>query len=106
MTSTAHFALCPNMLLYWETIRAAAAAGFTRFDFGRSTRDCGTYKFKRQWGAQEHPLFWYTVPLRHGRASKGSSTTNTAGLLGEVWQRLPLALTRQVGPHLRKYLIQ
>ena len=101
-----HFALCPNMLLYWEAIRAASAAGFTRFDFGRSTRDCGTYKFKRQWGAQEHPLFWYTVPLRRRRATNALSTSNTAGLLGEVWQRLPLALTRQVGPHLRKYLIQ
>lgn len=103
---TEHFALCPNMLLYWETIRAASAAGFTRFDFGRSTRDCGTYKFKRQWGALERPLFWYTVPLREGRAPHALSTSNTAGLLGEVWQRLPLAVTRQVGPHLRKYLIQ
>lgn len=101
-----HFALCPNMLLYWEAMRSASAAGCERFDFGRSTRDCGTYKFKRQWGAEEHPLFWYTVPLRGGRASRISSSGNTAAVLGEVWQRLPLALTRQVGPHLRKYLIQ
>jgi FemAB-related protein (PEP-CTERM system-associated) len=101
-----YFALCPNMLLYWETIRSACAAGFRRFDFGRSTRDCGTYKFKRQWGAGEQPLFWYTVPLRHRRARTLPLSKNSAGLLGEVWQRLPLALTRQVGPHLRKYLIQ
>ena len=47
-----HFPLCPNMLLYWETIRSACADGFQRFDFGRSTRDCGTYKFKSQWGAR------------------------------------------------------
>jgi len=101
-----HFALCPNMLLYWETIRAACAAGFERFDFGRSTRDCGTYRFKSQWGAAEHPLYWYTVPLRHRLARNLPAPGNSAGLLGEVWQRLPLALTRQVGPHLRKYLIQ
>ena len=48
-----HFALCPNMLLYWETIRAGCMDGFRRFDFGRSTRGSGTYRFKRQWGAQE-----------------------------------------------------
>jgi FemAB-related protein (PEP-CTERM system-associated) len=101
-----HFALCPNMLLYWETIRSACAAGFRRFDFGRSTRDCGTYKFKRQWGATEQPLFWYTVPVGHRRTRALPVSANSAGLLGEVWQRLPLALTRQVGPHLRKYLIQ
>src|SRR5262249_44811223 len=38
-----YLALCPNVLLYWETLRAACAEGFTRFDFGRSTRDSGTY---------------------------------------------------------------
>ena len=61
--SKEHFALCPNMLLYWETIRTACADGFARFDFGRSTRQSGTYRFKRQWGAQEEPLFWYRIPI-------------------------------------------
>ena len=52
------------------------------------------------------------VVLVHGpapasaRAALPRSPETRAGLLGEVWQRLPLALTRQVGPHLRKYLIQ
>ena len=31
-----YFSLCPNMLLYWETIRSACADGLARFDFGRS----------------------------------------------------------------------
>jgi FemAB-related protein (PEP-CTERM system-associated) len=101
-----YFPLCPNMLLYWETIRSACAAGYRRFDFGRSTRDGGTYKFKRQWGAKEQPLFWYTVGSQQRRVRTSPASRNSAGLLGEMWQRLPLALTRQVGPHLRKYLIQ
>ena len=58
--------LCSNMLLYWETIRTASVDGFRRFDFGRSSRGSGTYRFKRQWGAVESPLFWYTIPM-HGR---------------------------------------
>ena len=101
-----YFSLCPNMLMYWETIRSSCAEGYRRFDFGRSTRDCGTYKFKRQWGAKEQPLFWYTLRARQRRVPPLPASRNSAGLLGEVWQRLPLALTRQVGPHLRKYLIQ
>src|SRR6185369_10200078 len=47
-----YFSLCPNMLLYWEALRRACAGGFRRFDFGRSTRDSGTHRFKQQWGAE------------------------------------------------------
>ena len=101
-----HFALCPNMLLYWETIRSACVDGFARFDFGRSTRQSGTYHFKRQWGAQEEPLFWYRIPIGPHQSSAHSDGCGSRDLLARMWQRLPLAVTRQVGPHIRKYLIQ
>jgi FemAB-related protein (PEP-CTERM system-associated) len=100
-----HFSLCPNMLLYWHTIRLACSAGFRRFDFGRSTRDSGTYRFKRQWGAREVPLFWYTLPVA-SRRPVTLPTIDGANLLCGIWQRLPLAVTRQIGPHVRRYLIQ
>jgi FemAB-related protein (PEP-CTERM system-associated) len=107
--ATEYRALCPNMLLYWETIRLACLEGYRQFDFGRSTRDSGTYKFKRQWGAEERPLFWYTIPLRQqqritDRVTEGHSSTATR--LSDVWRRLPLAWTRRLGPHVRKYLVQ
>jgi len=101
-----YFALCPNMLVYWETLRAACREGFRRFDFGRSSRNSGTYHFKRQWGAHEEPTFWYTLPLtarpRRGRPRGG----RTAGLLAKAWRGLPLGLTRCLGPSIRKYLTQ
>ncbi|HEU5320732.1 MAG TPA: GNAT family N-acetyltransferase, partial [Methylomirabilota bacterium] len=100
-----HLSLCPNMLLYWETMRAACREGLRSFDFGRSSRGSGTYRFKRQWGAEERPLYWYTLRLgdpgrprpRAGRA---------AALLSGSWRRLPLALTRRLGPRIRRYLTQ
>jgi serine/alanine adding enzyme len=100
-----HFALCPNMLLYWETIRTACADGFTRFDFGRSTRQSGTYRFKRQWGAEEEPLLWCRIPIASAAARlsrDGSSST----FITKVWRRLPATVTRRVGPRIRRYLIQ
>jgi serine/alanine adding enzyme len=101
-----YFALCPNMLVYWETLRAACREGFRRFDFGRSSRNSGTYQFKRQWGAHEEPTFWYTIPLaarsRPGRPSGG----HAVGLLARAWRCLPLGLTRRLGPSIRKYLTQ
>ena len=102
-----HFALCPNMLLYWETIKRASLDGFARFDFGRSTRNSGTYHFKRQWGAQEEPLYWYRIPVRSPeRLALHHEEASGSQLLARMWQRLPLALTRQAGPRIRKYLIQ
>ena len=101
-----HFALCPNMLLYWETIRTACLEGFERFEFGRSTRDSGTYRFKRQWGAVEEPLFWYTISIGRSDTRVAPSPGKAASALAGVWQRLPLGVTRQLGPRIRKYLIQ
>ena len=97
--------LCPNMLLYWETIGAACREGLQRFDFGRSTRGSGTYRFKRQWGAEEQPLFWYTIPMGR-RARPGAGTSRAAAWLTGSWKHLPLAVTRTLGPCIRRYLTQ
>jgi serine/alanine adding enzyme len=101
-----YFSLCPNMLLYWETLRSACGEGFRQFDFGRSTRDSGTYRFKRQWGAEEEPLFWYSIPLRRRPGSATGGASRRAELAVKAWQRLPLAVTRRLGPRIRKYLTQ
>jgi FemAB-related protein (PEP-CTERM system-associated) len=98
--------LCSNMLLYWETIRTACADGFRRFDFGRSSRGSGTYHFKRQWGAIESPLYWYTIPI-HGRTRTLSNDDGrVATCLTKAWRHLPLTITRGVGPRIRRYLTQ
>lgn len=97
--------LCPNMLLYWEAIRAGCLEGRARFDFGRSTRGSGTHHFKRQWGADEIPLYWYTIPIK-GRSTFSPGAGATSSRLADVWKRLPLSVTRHLGPRVRKYLIQ
>ena len=101
-----YFSSCPNMLLYWETLRTACLEGVRRFEFGRSSRDSGTYRFKRQWGALEEPLFWYTIPLQPGASHGLSSADRRGALLAAMWRRLPLAVTRWLGPSIRKCLTQ
>ena len=49
------------MLLYWTFLAFAADNGYGQFDFGRSTPGEGTYRFKSQWGAEPHQLYWYEV---------------------------------------------
>ena len=92
------------MLLYWETIRTACTEGFRKFDFGRSSRDSNTYRFKRQWGAIEEHLYWYTLPVDAHLSVDQSGEDRRKAIFAQVWQRLPLNVTRWLGPRLRKYI--
>ena len=100
--------LNPNMLLYWTFLSFAADNGYQQFDFGRSTPDEGTYRFKQQWGAQPQPLYWYDLsPLaakyHKANVSAGSSSRKRKMVAG-VWRKLPLSVANLLGPVIRRYL--
>lgn len=88
---------CANMLMYWHLLERAVGRGQAVFDFGRSTRDSGTYAFKKQWGARPHPAEWQYY-VRSGTA--GDLRPDHPGYRGliRLWQRLPVGLTRLIGP--------
>jgi FemAB-related protein (PEP-CTERM system-associated) len=91
--------LCPNTLLYWEMLKFAAGRGFRNFDFGRSTPGAGTYDFKRQWGAQPHPLTWeYWLASGDDELPDFSPQNPRVQWAIEVWRHLPVPVTRAVGP--------
>jgi len=89
-----------NMKLYWELLSQAIARGCTSFDFGRSTVDSGTYRFKRQWGAEPLSLYWYRWERDGNRV--GTSADEERGkamqLATATWQRLPLRVANTLGP--------
>jgi predicted N-acyltransferase len=95
----------PNMLCYWEALRLGCRDGLAAFDFGRSTIDSGTHRFKRQWGTEAHQLYWYSLPLG-GRAVTVSARAGHWDLLRRAWRRLPVGVTRLLGPPLRRLLTQ
>ena len=89
--------LCPNMLLYWEMLAFSCSNGFKQFDFGRSTRNAGTYQFKRQWGPQEVALYWqYLLP--EGQKMPELTPDNPKyRFMVALWKRLPIWLARTIG---------
>ena len=93
-------ALCPNHLLYWHIIESAIAAGANTLDFGRSTPDEGTYKFKAQWGAVPAPLHWEYLLLDGGQVPDASPKNPKFQVAIRAWQRCPLWLANRVGPHI------
>lgn len=102
----AYKALNPNMLMYWEALRAACEKGAEFFDFGRSRRDSGTYRFKRQWGAQPYPLDYRTFKngVPEGPSSTSYYRSQPAKLASLIWRRLPGGLQGFLGPSVRKWM--
>lgn len=96
--------LSPNMLLYWRMLEYACENGYKRFDFGRSSPDEGTYKFKAQWGAKPETLHWVCVWLRGEPDNADLSEKTTFGFAARCWQKLPVAVTKVMGPMIRKHI--
>jgi len=90
-----------NMLMYREILRKAIDDGYEYFDFGRSTRDASTHRFKKQWGATEHDLHWHywmrDVPELNPDNPKFKIAI-------KVWQMLPVAVTNIIGPPIARNL--
>lgn len=92
--------LCVNHLLYWHLIDDACRAGLRWLQFGRSTRDSGTYRFKKQWGAEPVQLYWHSTTPTSGSSDEQLSTPPKSYRMGaKVWKRLPQWLSRSFGPH-------
>ena len=95
--------MSPNMLLYWQAIKTACLDGNSSFDFGRSSPDAGTYRFKQQWGSVPRPLFWY-YDLHKGKVPEVNPNSPKYSGLVACWRRLPLPVANLIGPWLTKSL--
>ena len=93
-----HKELSANMLLYSAALEFGCGAKYRVFDFGRSTPGSGTYHFKQQWGAKPFPLHWYYWLSNGGALPEISPQNPKFRLAIEVWKRLPVSITRIVGP--------
>lgn len=95
-----HRKLCSNNLLYWECLSRACEDGYRVFDFGRSTIGSGTWRFKVQWGTRAVPLTWEYLLADGAPLPELNPANEKFGLAIRVWQHLPVALTRLVGPRI------
>lgn len=87
-----------NDFLYWELTRWAARRGIRIFDFGRSKAGTGAYAFKRHWGFAPEPLRYRVHVCGDGGMPRHSLDDAPLRVLRGVWRRLPLPLTKRLGP--------
>ncbi len=88
----------PNMLLYWEVMSEAIRQGRKIFDFGRGTKDGGTYRFKKQWGGEEVQLRWYYLLAEEAAMPELNKENPKYALAIRAWQKIPLSLANLIGP--------
>lgn len=93
-----------NMRMYWELLTRSIQKRAESFDFGRSTADSGTYRFKAQWGATPQQLHWhYWLPVGAPVPKLNQSNPKYARA-AELWRRMPLWCANMLGPHIIRNL--
>ncbi len=98
-------ALAPNNFMYYDLMRWAGARGFRTFDFGRSKRNgSGSYDFKAHWGMTERALPYELLLVKRKTVPNFTPANPIFSLPRKIWSRLPLPVTRLVGPTLLKWV--
>lgn len=90
--------------MYWDLMRRATERGTRIYDFGRSKKDTGPFKYKKHWGFEPQALP-YQYFLVNSRSVPDVSPANPKyRLFIEAWKRMPLPMTRLIGPMVARYL--
>ena len=96
--------LSVNTHMYWNILSHASDNGVKKFDLGRSSKGSGTYKFKQQWGAKAKQCYWYSWTPKGAHSPDLSPNNIKFNLAIQVWKRLPVWLTKIIGPPIFKNL--
>ncbi|MDD5034956.1 MAG: FemAB family PEP-CTERM system-associated protein [Methylococcaceae bacterium] len=96
--------LYANDFMYWEVMRRACERGVRVFDYGRSKQGTGSYRFKTHWGFEPTPLY-YEYELVKAKDIPDLNPLNPKyQLFIAAWKRLPLPLSKLIGPFLSRNL--
>lgn len=97
-------ALNINMLLYREVLGFCIEKGYSFFDFGRSTAESGTFRFKKQWGAEALQHHWHYWLPGGGELPALKPDSPKFRLLVALWKQLPVWISKLIGPPIVKNL--
>lgn len=98
-------ALKSNDYMYYQLMcTAKSSRQSSYFDFGRSKDDSGAYKYKRTWGMEPQPLHYLFYLVKATELPNLSPNNPKYKFLIRMWQKLPLNISRLIGPFLSKYL--
>jgi FemAB-related protein (PEP-CTERM system-associated) len=92
------FRYAVNDFMYWELMRYARRSGARVFDFGRSRIGTGAYRYKQLWGFPAEPVRYRFYALDGSIGPGRTSGDGSLRVAQNLWRRLPLPLTKLLGP--------
>lgn len=96
--------LAPNDFMYWQLMKYGCENGYKYFDFGRSKINTGSFNFKRHWGFEPKPLSYQYHLVRSKELPNLSPANPKYKKKIEAWRKMPLPMTKIIGPPIAKYL--
>ena len=97
--------LLANYHLTWELIRQSAQGPIHSIDFGRSAPGSGGHDYKINWGPEEIPIFVDYLASEPARIPNLKPDNVKFKMAIAVWKRLPLGVTKLIGPRLARYFV-
>jgi len=101
VTDYQHRDLNGGSYLVWKSLQWASQRGYNTYELGRTREGSGVYMFKKSFGGKKT---WYKdyhyFPDGNGELPHPESEDYET--LKKIWQRLPISVTRLVGPSLRQ----
>ena len=94
--------LSPSYFLYWEMIKRMCERGYKQFHLGRSSLEGGGEFFKKKWNAELKQLYWEYILNRSKKIPELNVENPKYQFAIRVWRRLPLPVTKWLGPVLAK----
>lgn len=90
--------------LYWMLMKFGCENNYHVFDFGRSKKGTGSFSFKKHWSMTMSDLPYQYLLVREKRLPDTSPLNPKFSLLIRTWRRLPLFMTKALGPSISKHL--
>lgn len=93
-----------NDFMYWDLMCHSCERGLRVFDYGRSKQGTGSWSFKKNWGFEPAQLYYEYYLVKSKQIPDVSPLNPKYRFFINAWRRLPLPLTRLVGPLLARNL--
>lgn len=94
----------PVQAMNWRAIEDACVAGCRCIDLGRSTAESSHHDFKKYWGGESRTLPWAYQLLDRAELPGLNKESGSFALAIALWKRLPLGLSRILGPPIARCL--
>jgi len=89
-------------ILLWKIIEWGHESGFAGLNLGRTRYGTGIYHFKKGWGGIEIPLVDFVYHAESKDASTPDPSEGKYQFLTKLWSRLPVCISRRLGPRIIK----